>query len=169
LIQFDPDPFVSFVGGFSNLLPVTTAFTFSTNAPVAPLPGSKIGGSTFVTVGDANFDGTGTLANIPTMPGYSGTIDFVDKLDLLDPFSLSVPFAGGTAGTGASAGLPGPTIPDGPVVAFIGIAHRFTLTGNDNATFNSTFQVVVPEPSSVLLASLGAVGLIALAWRRRRK
>jgi PEP-CTERM motif len=171
-IQFDPDPVISFVGGFSNLLAVPTDFVLATASPVAPLISSLIGGSTFVTVSDANGDGAGTLKNITGLPGYSGTIDGANALDLLNPFNITVPFAGGVAGTSASAGLPGPTIPDGPVVAFIGITQRFNLTGHDNATFNSTFRVeeaVVPEPSSIILAGLGVLGLLCCAWRRRRK
>jgi PEP-CTERM motif len=171
-ISFNPDPFISFVGGFSNLLAAPTDFTFATASPVAPLISSFIGGSTFVTVADANGDGAGTLKNITGLPGYSGTIDGANALDLLNPFSITVPFALGVAGTSASAGLPGPTIPDGPVVAFIGITQRFNLTGMDNATFNSTFQVVarvIPEPSSIVLAGLGVLGLLCCAWRRRRK
>jgi hypothetical protein len=164
-IAFNLDPFVSFVGGFSNLFPGAMDFTLTTITPVAPLPGSVIGGATTVSVSDANFDGTATLKNITGLPGYSGQIDGANTLDLLFPFSISVATTGGTAETSALAGLPGPTIPNGPVVATIGIRHRFNLTGNDNATFNSTFQVEVPEPGALALFTLGLVGL---AWRSRR-
>jgi hypothetical protein len=165
-IQFNPDPFVSFVGGFTNLLTTTTDFTLITTTPIAPLgPSSLIGGSTTVSVSDANFDGIGTLANSAGLPGYSGTLDGAGALDLLDPFSLSVPFAGGTNSTTQSAGLPGPTIPDGPVAATIGITHRFSLTGSDRATFNSTFIVEIPEVGT--LALMGS-GFALLAWRSRR-
>jgi hypothetical protein len=141
-------------------------FTFATMSPVAPLPSSLIGGSTIVTIQDANFDGAATLKNITGLPGYSGTIDGANALDLLFPFSITAPPPGFAS---ESAGLPGPTIPDGPIAAFIGITHRFNLTSLDNATFNSTFQVVVPEPSSMVLAGLGVLGLLCCVWRRRRK
>lgn len=166
-IQFNPDPFVSFVGGLSNLLAAPTDFTLSTVTPIAPLgPNTVIGGSTTVTVGDANFDGNAVLQNITGLPGYSGTIDGASELDLLDPFSISAPFAGGTASTTEFAGLPGPTIPNGPVAATLGITHRFNLTGNDNATFNSTFIVEIPELGT--LALMGS-GFALLAWRSRRR
>jgi hypothetical protein len=130
---------------------------------VAPLASTLIGGSTFVTVADAN-GGIGTLSNITGQAGYSGTMDGANALDLLDPFSIAVPFASGVAGTNESQGLPGPTIPAGAVSATIGITHRFTLTGSDTATFNSTFQVVAPEPG---LGGLLGVGLAGLLLRRR--
>jgi len=167
-IEFDPDPFVNFVGGFTNLLGAAADFTFTTITPILPLASTLIGGATAVTVADANFDGTATLTNILGMAGYSGTIDGANALNLLDPFSLSAPFTGGVATHSESAGLPGPTIPDGAVVATIGITHRFTLTGGDNATFNSTFQVIdpIPEPSTALLLGLG---LVALGAARRSR
>jgi len=165
-IAFNLDPFVSFVGGFSNLFPGAMNFTLSTVTPVAPLPATVIGGATTVSVADANFDGVATLKNIAGLPGYSGTMDGANILDLLDPFSISAATIGGTAETSALAGLPGPTIPNGPVAASIGVTHRFNLTGNDNATFNSTFQVEVPEAGSL---ALFATGLAGLAWRSRQQ
>lgn len=167
LIEFNPDPFVNFVGSFTNNTGSTQSFTFSTTTAVGALGASLIGGSTFVTVADANFDGVATLTNILGMSGYSGTIDGVNALNLLDPFSISAPFQGGVAGTSESFGLPGPTIAYGPVLGSIGITHRFTLTAGDTATFNSTFQVIdpVPEPTSGLLLGLG---LCALGFVRRR-
>ncbi len=165
-LEFDPDPFINFVGSFTNNLGTATDFTLSMLAAVAPLTDSLIGGSTFVTVADANFDGVGTIKNITGLAGYSGSIDGADVLDLLDPFDATVPFAGGTAGTNDSAGLPGPTIAGGAVAATIGITHRFNLTSSDSATFNSTFQVVVPEPGTALLLGFGILGLAFVRQRR---
>jgi hypothetical protein len=53
----------------------------------------------------------------------------------------------------------------------------FTETVNSTSNFNFDFvssfisttpPVLVPEPSSLILAALGAIGLIAVRWRRRK-
>jgi hypothetical protein len=167
MIEFNPDPFVNLVGSFTNNTGSTQNFTFTLSTAVGALGATLIGGATYVTVADANFDGTATLQNITGMPGYSGTLDGVNALDLLAPFSISAPFQGGVAGTNVSLGLPGPTIPAGAVVSTIGIVHRFSLTAGDTATFNSTFQVIdaIPEPTTGLLLGLGLCGI---ALQRRR-
>jgi hypothetical protein len=167
-IEFDPDPIVSFVGGFSNLFAVATDFTLSTLSPIAPIPSSKIGGATTVTIADANFDGSATLKNVVGMPGYEATIDGTTALMLLDPFSISVPHTGGTAMTSDVLGLPGPTIPNGPVVATIGITHHLNVSALDNATYNSTFEVIIPEPGTALLLGFGLGGLALFRPGKRR-
>jgi PEP-CTERM motif len=48
----------------------------------------------------------------------------------------------------------------------MGIQHSFTLTGGDSATMNSTFTIV-PEPATMALAALGALGLVVVRARRR--
>jgi hypothetical protein len=97
-------------------------------------------------------------------PGYAGTIDGGNQLLLLDPLSLSAPPGGTNSKTewnGLYATIPGPAVDD-----TIGIVHKFNLTGLDNATFNSTFNVV-PEPGTFALLASGLGGL-ALFRRRRR-
>ena len=165
-LKYDSDPYITFVGSFSNNMGLATDFTLSMLASVVPLSDTLIGGSTIVTVADASLSGTATIKNIAGRAGYSGSLDGVDVLDLLDPFSATVPFMGGTAFATETDGLPGPTIPGGAVTDTIGITHRFNLTSGDNATFNSTFLVVTPEPSTALLTGLGILGL-AFARQRR--
>lgn len=168
-LTLDPDPFVSFVGGFTNLAAAAQDFILSTVLPVAPLaPSTLIGGSTIVTYADANFDAMGGLTNSTGGgAGYSGTIDGSNALNMLAAFSLTPAFAGdATQFATETQGLPGPTLPGPAAAATIGITHRFNLSSNDQATFNSTFQVVVvPEPATGLLLSLG---LVAVATLRRR-
>jgi hypothetical protein len=163
-ITLDPDPSVSFVGSFTNLNAMAQNFVFSVVTPVIPpLPTSLYGGSTSVSVGDTGTDGA-TLSNATGQPGYAGTIDGANQLLLLNPLSLSAPPGGTNSKTewnGLYATIPGPA-----VNSTIGITHRFNLTGLDNATFNSTFNVI-PEPGTLGLFAAGLFGL-ALCGRCRQ-
>jgi hypothetical protein len=163
-IILDPDPSVAFVGAFTNLSGSTQNFIFSISTPISPaLLSSTYGGSTSVTVGDTGTDGA-TLASPMGQPGYAGTIDTANQLLLLNPFSLPAG-PGGTNSLTQSNGLYA-TIPGPPVNSTIGITHRFSLTTLDNATFNSTFNVI-PEPATIALIATGLGGLAALGRRRR--
>jgi hypothetical protein len=157
-----PDPWVNAVYGLTNFAGSTQNFTLIVSLPISPtIPGSSLmGGSTGGSVTDANFDGIGTMSTIAPAPFYMGTIDGIGQLPLLpDPFSVSVPLAGDTVNIPAtSAGLPGPTIPGPPVLVDIGITHRFSLTAGDIIGITSFF-VVTPEPTSLLLLGLGFLAL----------
>ncbi len=155
-LAVNADPFVNFVGGFTNLLPVATDFTLSTVTPIAPvLPSSVYGGQTIVTFQDANFSGDGFLSNnLAGDPGFSGTIDGASVLEMLDEFAISAPCFPCEASEQQGLAADGitPTLP-GPSVNFsIGITHRLRLSSGDTATFNSRFIVEpVPEPGVALL------------------
>ncbi len=157
------DPWVSAVYGLTNFAPTTQNFTLIVSLPVSPpiTPSTLIGGSTGGSVTDANYDGFGTMSTIAPASFYTGTIDGAGALPLLaDPFSVTVPGAGGTVNIPAtSAGLPGPTIPGPAMLTDIGITHRFSLTPGDIIGITSFF-VVTPEPTSLLLFGLGALSLL---------
>lgn len=160
-----PDPFINAVYGLTNNFGFTQNFTLIVSLPIAPAisPSSLMGGSTGGSVTDANFDGIGAVAAIAPAPFYYGNIDGAGALPLLAaPFSVSVPFAGGTANIPATnVGLPGPTLLGPAALTDIGITHRFSLTAHDTVAITSFF-VVTPEPTSLLLCGLG----VALLRRR---
>ncbi|RMF81201.1 MAG: PEP-CTERM sorting domain-containing protein [Planctomycetota bacterium] len=162
----DPDPFIAANFTLVNTFSSTLTFNLVSTLPVAfPLPAPTLmGGSTGGSITDANFDGIGTAATAAPDAFYRGLIDGAAVLPIYpDPSSWSVPFAGGTATIPAvNAGLPGPTLPGPAVLSDIGIHHTFTLTPGDSIAVTSFF-VVVPEPSSLLLLAIGGV----FAARRR--
>lgn len=91
-------------------------------------------------------NGTGTVLaslNLPVTP-FNGAPDPTGAFSPLVP--IGVPFAG----TAMS-------------VAFGGVQNQIAF---DNVTFGS--DVPTPEPSSLVLAALGLIGLGAYGWRRKR-
>ena len=51
---------------------------------------------------------------------------------------------------------------------YVGAVDDITLGFTGFASTTSNFEVVVPEPSSIALATFGLVGLAARGWRRKR-
>ena len=170
------DPFTGFGFGVTNLLAVPVEFIFSISVPIAPIViGTLHGGSTGGSVTDTSMDALGGVSPITSVPGtpfYAGKIDAATVLSIYpDPFSFPPGgvflFGGATVNIPAlNVGLPGPTLPSGPALVTIGIGHRFTLSPGDSMGASSFFQVEpIPEPSSIVLAVIGGLGLL---WVRRR-
>jgi hypothetical protein len=165
-ITLDPDPSVGFVGGFTNLNTTAMDFVFSTSTPISPaLSSTFYGGSTIVTYLDASLDGLGGLFDDGTNAAYTATIDGSEELDLLASLSLIPESIGDFKAAGENQGLPA-TISGPAANSSIGIIHRFNLSSSDQATFNSVFNVVIPEPGTFALL---ATGLGGLALHRRRR
>lgn len=163
-ITLEEDPSVAFVGGFTNISGMAQDFVFTTSTPISPALSSTLyGGQTIVTYVDPDLSGGGGLTNdTSTNPAFTGTIDGTGTLDMLAALNLTV------SATSASEiqGLPGPTIPGPAANSTIGILHRFNLSAGDQATFNSSFIVVIPEPATIALLATGLGGLALLGRRR---
>lgn len=169
-LRIKEDPIISAAQSFTNLSTSANDFLFGVSLGTGAVgPTSLIGGSSSVSVADADNSGSATLQNSTGQPGYAGLLDGATQLTLLDPFSLTA-LSGGTSATSETLGLSGsgPTIGAPAVASDIGLTHRFNLTGRDTATFNSTFVVEpIPEPGTLLLVGLGCAGLAGASRSRR--
>jgi hypothetical protein len=167
-LHLDPDPFVSGSLTLTNLSAVPSIFTLSVAQPVAPaVPvGAIMSGSSAITLADANFNSLANLASPAGSAIFTGTLDGVAQRTLFGaPYSLTPAFppAGLTAVDSRSFSNEITTL---PLNTQIGITHSFTLSPGDTVTMNSTFQVIVPEPASAVLAAIAGVGLVIRLRRR---
>jgi len=171
-VEGDIDPGVSGSWTITNTATTTQIFTLSVVLPVLPVaPSSLMFGSSTLSVSDADFSGSATLASVSPFPVYSGLIDLaaVPAASLFtDPYSL-VAGPGATVGDTESFGVFPGSVPGPAVTTSIGIQHVFSLTPGDRATLNSTFFLVaVPEPGTLVLAISGLVGLGLVGRRNAR-
>jgi hypothetical protein len=162
-IIFSPDPYVIASYNITNISGQIQTFTYTITTPVAPsigptsLHGGDMSGS--FTTDPAG----GTLSTVSPDPLYHGLIDGVGVLQLYPHTSSWTRYSGGTSPIPyTGAGLP-PSLPSGPVLTDIGIQFKFTLTPLDAAAFTGYFEVI-PEPGTICLLGLGALGLL----RKRR-
>ncbi len=163
----DLDPFTDLNFSMKNNAAVTLQFIVSITLPTGPLgPATVHGGSVVGGATDANAAGGVTLSTVAGVPFFAGKIDAGTVLSIYpDPTAFSAAF--GSVGIPAlNPGLPGPTLPSGPVLATIGITHEFKLTPGDTMSATSFFQVeIIPEPTACVLA---ICGLFAMVGRRHR-
>jgi len=168
-VEGDIDPFTNLGFAVQNNMGFTVNFLVSVSVPIIPIPGATLhGGSSSLTVTDANASGTATVSALTGKSFYSGQIDGGTVLSLFsDPFSLTAgPPAGSGNATSTSLGLPA-TLPSGPALSTIGIVAEFSLTAGDSMSSTNFFRVEpVPEPATLALGGFAlCLGLI----QRRRK
>lgn len=171
-LEVDPDPFVNGVFGVRNSTALEKSYTVTVSLPIFPAvtPFSLFGGSVGLTLTDANFNGFARVRDVGVSV-YQAQTDGVTVLTLLDaPFSLQVNVPGQSAVANQVLGLPGPTLPGGPVNTSISIVHQFRLSPGDIVGFTSFFVVeaVVPEVGTVWLAGGVLAVLGGIVIRRRR-
>ncbi len=161
------DPWVSANITFLNSTANPQIYTVTITQPIMPpiTPTTLIGGSMGGSVTDANFSGTGILSTVSPTPLYQAFLDNTPVLPIYPhPTSYTFAFAGQTVSIPAvNVGLPGPSIPSGPVLSTISIQHRFLLSAGDSMALTSFF-VVTPEPATLALLALGGLTVM----RRRR-
>ena len=169
-LLLDPDPSISGSVALTNAAGSTQTFTLNVSQSIASTPaGSAIFGSSSISIGDANFDSASTVGAPTGSAIYTAFINsnVSQKTLFAAPYTLSkngVP--GGTAVD--SQTYPPPIATTTAAATTMGIQHSFTLTAGDSATMNSTFTITVPEPCTLVLAGLGALGLAAVRFGRRK-
>lgn len=169
-IAGDVDPFVDFGFVVKNTIGVPVDFNMSISVPVSVnYSSSLVGGSVGITLTDANFNGSTSVSTTGVNPIYVGRLDGVDELSLFPAaYSLSTGVVGDTTVDSMVAGLPGPTIPAGPLSSTMEVVLRFTLSPGDLVGMTGFF-IAVPEPSSMALVVVGLVGLTGYTVIRRRR
>ena len=163
----DIDPFANLGFNVQNNMGFDINFLISVSVPIIPIPTATLhGGSTALTVTDANASGSATVSTLSGTPYYSGQIDGSTVLTLFeDPYSLTATPAGNSNSDNTNDGLPF-TIPSGPANSTIGIVVEFTLSAGDIASGTNFFRVeAIPEPTTLALFGTALAGMF---MRRRR-
>jgi len=163
-VTFDPTFFPAGGG-----LPIVASITLSATSSTAAV--AAAGGGT-----QAGFSGSYTISGIAGFPANSLMVAFTGAVLTVN---------GGNASLGGNAVI----TPVGPGFAAISAPESFGLTlsgvvpqpvtvgalgfssftGNDASTASATIQQPpVPEPSSLAIAGIGALGLIGYGLRRRK-
>lgn len=168
-IDADPDPFLHATLTLVRHQPGPQSFTISIILPdVTPIPGNTLtGGSVSGSLMDSGGGGA-ELSLIPAGdPLYMSKIDDNDHVALMVNLQTVIVPAFQTAVLGPeSFGTPIPSLLGPPVNSTIEIVINTRVSGLDTATIQASFVVIVPEPATMVMLSIGAVGMLL---RRRRR
>jgi len=160
-LDFNPDPFVLNNILVTNTTASTQIFSVTVGLPTTFAGPNLISGNITTSVIDGGTDGA-TISSVVGQPIYKAQIDFNTVATLQNhPFSVVTP------GSSSASASFGPTPSVVPVLNNIGIVLTFQLTAGDTAAILSRFDVVVPEPTSLVLASL--IGIAIYGSRAARK
>lgn len=156
-MAFNTDPYVAGGFAFTNGTLSTQTYTIIFQSPVIPIvPSTLYGGSM-----SGSFTADPTAATVTTTlntPLYLGMIDGIPVLPIYNaPSSWSA--AAYKSGSIAAVNMLPPTLIGPAANTDIAIQFKFTLTPGDTATMNGAFEVIVPEPATMILLGIG--GLIA--------
>jgi hypothetical protein len=155
-LTLDADPYIITGWGLVNTSGITQTYTLTFTTSVIPITISTVhGGSTGGSVTDKPGDGSlASASTVTSIPFYAGQIDGTTVLKLYDDppgTSWTATFDGETVNIlSQNSGLPGPTLPSGPVASSISIVHKFTLTAGDSISGTSNF-IVTPEPATLVI------------------
>ena len=170
-VEEDPSVLLNFsLTGSSSPTHVTVSSTTLTFAPLTN-PTAFATAAVTVTDTDSSLDGatvTGLLTGTKAYEAsYGNGTSLVPFADLVSPVTAATDSSNTSLERYPTTG--GVTIFD--TVSSIQSKFDFNLSANDSASgtsrFNVTESVPVPEPSSVVLAGMGLIGLAAV--RRHRK
>lgn len=176
-IEVDPDPFIIADMIVTNNTNQAKDFTFNlvleTSGPITG--GTLIGGSFGALLNDRSADEAtlSVISGVNPPPLYTALIDGEVVHTLFDDpasFSVSMPFETLVIGP-ETFGTPIPSLL-GPETAnaTIGIDISVRVSANDSVNLSGVFVVVpIPEPSTMVLCVLGALGLLASSRRRRSR
>jgi PEP-CTERM motif len=163
-LVIDPDPSITGVASFTNLMGITMNFTYtvSANSTVA-IPAPTVLGSSAITVTDGVSLGGATMSALAGDSVYNAFINAATQETLFDAAYTLVAPQFNSNSDNDSWGPQAATVP-----LFIGdtfgINHDFSLTPGDQATVNSNFYII-PEPATMTLLALAGVAVL----RRRRR
>jgi hypothetical protein len=165
-LSYDGDPqiILNFAVTAGN---ANTAFSISSALVAFPsLTNPQASATAAITVTDNGTNGGTATGTFPGVKSYEATYNGGSLFaDLVSPV-IAPP---GSSGIGSER-FP---VPIGSTIAIPGSVtsmaaeFSFVLTANDSASGTSNFTIIVPEPSSILLALAGGVALM-FAVRRRK-
>lgn len=166
-IEFDPDPSILHNILVTNTSGSTQTYTFTILQPTVFGAPNLISGSVVTSAIDGGQDGATVAAPLGGSI-YNALIDGTTVQTLQDYDFAVVTDPGATSATSSSASFD-PSLSNVAVTQDMGIRLDFSLTPGDTASILSRFDVVVPEPSTLVLLGVGVISLLAYAWRRRRR